>query len=189
MSERVLVTGSSGFVGIRLCAYLETQGYDVYGCDVVTRPGEKTTTCDIAKAESVKEMLLWAGPLDHVIHLAAMTFLPEAESAPVKVIDVNINGTINLIQSMWEHTPGARLLFISSSEVYGSPQFTPITEEHPLSPKNPYSISKAAADQYCRYCFESAGMPIVRIRPFNHSGNPFSCMESRISVNLDRRSA
>lgn len=171
MSERVLVTGASGFVGVRLCAHLEARGYEVYGCDVVASPNEKKLhNCDIANADSIEETLSWAGPLDHVIHLAAMTYVPEAQADPVKVIDVNLKGTINVVRLMQEHTSGARLLFVSSSEVYGSPQFTPITEKHPLSPKNPYAISKAAADQYCGYCFESEGLPIVRIRPFNHSG-------------------
>ena len=71
MSSRVLVTGSSGFVGTRLCAHLESRGFEVYGCDALASPGEKNrSVCDIADPTSIKEALSWASPLDYVIHLA-----------------------------------------------------------------------------------------------------------------------
>jgi GDP-4-dehydro-6-deoxy-D-mannose reductase len=171
MSERVLVTGATGFVGTRVCAHLDAQGYDVCSCDLAPHPDvENYQACDITDEASIKNTLSWAGALDHVIHLAAMTFVPEAAANPEKVIDVNVKGTISLVRMLEEHTPDTRLLFVSSSEVYGAPQFTPITEDHPILPKNPYAISKAAADFYCAYHSESGSLPIVRMRPFNHSG-------------------
>jgi len=171
MSERVLVTGAIGFVGNRLCAYLESEGYEVYSCDLAPKSNnERYRVCDVADPDSIRDTLIWAGPLNYVIHLAAMTFVPEAAVAPEKVINVNVNGTITLIRLMEKLTPEARLLFISSSEVYGAPQFMPVTEEHPFHPNNPYAISKAAADEYCRYYASSGKLSIVRMRPYNHSG-------------------
>lgn len=171
MSGRVLVTGSCGFVGRQLSAYLEAQGYEVFGCDriVSNAPGEHHI-CDITDGASIEETLQWALPLDFVVHLAAITFVPEALQSPTQVVDVNLQGTIRLVEALRTHAPRARLIFVGSSEVYGPPRFTPITEEHPLCPANPYAISKAAADQYCRFRSENDGMNIVRMRPFNHSG-------------------
>lgn len=171
MSGRVLVTGSGGFVGRRLGAYLTAQGFEVFGCDLVVSdaPGEHRI-CDITDMASVEETIQWVLPLDFVIHLAAITFVPEAIQSPTQVVDVNLQGTIRLVEAMREHAPRARLVFVGSSEVYGPPQFIPVTEDHPFSPTNPYAITKAAADQYCRFCSENGRLDIVRMRPFNHSG-------------------
>lgn len=170
MSRRVLVTGSEGFVGKKLCAYLEAQDYDILGCDLVVPEDKKWRGCDFTDSKHVLDTIRWATPLDVVIHLAAITFIPEANDSPSKVMDVNLQGTIRLIEAMQAHAPAARLLFISSAEAYGLPQQIPIKEEHQFNPTNPYAISKAAADQFCRFVHEAGGLRIVRIRPFNHSG-------------------
>ncbi len=171
MSGRILVTGSSGFVGKHLCGHLEAQGYEVFGCDQLTaEDSPRRRTCDITDTRSIEETIQWAGPPDFVVHLAAVTFVPEATESPAHVVQVNFLGTLRLAVALRTHAPNARLLFIGSSEVYGPPREIPVTEAHPLSPANPYAISKAAADQYCRYLSESDGTDIVRMRPFNHSG-------------------
>ena len=171
MSNRVLVTGSDGFVGRHLCGHLEAQGYEVFGCDQVSaEDSPQRRTCDITDAKSIEEAVRWAGPLDFVVHLAAITFVPDAANSPSQVVDVNFLGTIRLIEVLQAQAPESRLIFVGSSEVYGPPMETPITEAHSLAPANPYAISKAAADQYCRFLFESEGTDIVRTRPFNHSG-------------------
>lgn len=171
MSRRVLVTGSSGFVGTRLCAHLQSQGYEVFGCDqVASKDDPARRVCDITSTDDVAETLRWASPLDCIVHLAAITFVPEAAKNPALVREVNLNGTIHVIDALCEHVPGARLLFVSTSEVYGPPQTLPIDESHPLAPQNDYARSKAEADEYCRSRFESEDLDIVRLRPFNHSG-------------------
>lgn len=171
MSGRVLVTGSSGFVGLHLCTYLESRGYEVFGCDQVAAEGQaQRRICDITDTTSVEEIVQWAAPVDFVVHLAAVTFVPEATRSPAQVVNVNLLGTIRLIDALRTQAPNARLVFIGSSEVYGPPQETPVTEEHSFSPQNPYAISKAAADHYCRFRSQNDGMDIVRMRPFNHSG-------------------
>jgi GDP-4-dehydro-6-deoxy-D-mannose reductase len=172
MTKRILVTGAYGFVGNKLSAYLESQGHHVLETD--TRlPGisENAKPCDITDPGALADLVEWAAPLDAVIHLAAITFVPEAHAVPDRVMDVNLNGTKNLIRAMQQKTPDARLLFISTSEVYGPPEKLPVDESHPLNPKNPYAISKAEADRYCQKIHAETGMNIVRMRPFNHSGS------------------
>lgn len=171
MSARVLVTGSNGFVGAKLCAHLEAAGYEVLGCDMAVPPGSpQRRACDITKTAEVDATIDWALPLDGVFHLAAITFVPEASADPTQVMDVNLQGTIRLLNALKVKAPEARVVFVGSSEVYGPPQSLPMTEEHPLAPANPYAISKAAADHFCRYAHAADGLDVVRMRPFNHSG-------------------
>ncbi len=171
MSGRVLVTGAAGFVGRKLCAYLAAQGFEVFGCDRVASnaPGEHLI-CDFTDGASIEDTIQSALPLEFIIHLAAIAFVPEAIQSPTQVVDVNLQGTIRLVEAMRAHAPQARLVFVGSSEVYGPPKFIPVTEDHPFGPTNPYAITKAAADQYCQFCSENEGLDIVRMRPFNHSG-------------------
>ena len=171
MSGRVLVTGSSGFVGLHLCTHLESRGYEVFGCDQVAAEGQpQHRVCDVTDAGSVEKIVRWAAPVDFVVHLAAVTFVPEATRSPAQVVEVNLLGTIRLIDALRTQAPKARLVFIGSSEIYGPPRATPVTEEHIFNPQNPYANSKAAADHYCRFRSQYDGMDIVRMRPFNHSG-------------------
>lgn len=171
MSKRVLITGAQGFVGKKLAAHLQADGHTVLTTDYAS-PGESEfdRPCDISNADGVAELLKWAAPLDAVVHLAAITFVPQAQADPARVIEVNLNGTMHLINAMHQSTPEARLLFVSTSEVYGPPQKLPIDESHPFNPHNPYAVSKAAADNYCRDMQDSFELDIVRMRPFNHSG-------------------
>jgi GDP-4-dehydro-6-deoxy-D-mannose reductase len=169
--KRVLITGAFGFVGRRLADHLRSQGYAVLCSGLENEVnGDDVRACDIANPESVDELLSWATPLDGIFHLAARTFIPDAHANPAAVMDVNASGTIHLVQAMRRHTPKARLVFISTSEVYGPPTSLPVNEQHPLNPQNPYAISKAAADQFCAYASAGDGLDIIRMRPFNHSG-------------------
>lgn len=171
MSGRVLVTGSEGFAGKTLCGHLGARGYAVLGCDVAVGPAaHDRRACDIADPASVAALLDWCGPLDYVVHLAAITFVPEAAASPARVMEINLGGSIHLMAALREHDPKARLLFVGSSECYGPPQALPVAEDHPLAPANPYAISKAAADQYAGYFHRTTGFDVVRMRPFNHSG-------------------
>jgi GDP-4-dehydro-6-deoxy-D-mannose reductase len=110
------------------------------------------------------------GEVTHIFHLAAITFVPESEQSPAGTFACNTLGTINLIQEILATQRQARLIFISTSEVYGPPLDLPVTEDHPLNPMNPYAISKAAADEYCGWAHRALGLDVVRLRPFNHIG-------------------
>lgn len=170
MSPRVLVTGANGFVGGYLCRELADHGYDVV-CGVSESGGLPwpAREFDLTNAESVDGLVAWAGKIDCVVHLAAIAYLLEAAKSPVGVMDVNLAGTIRLIESVQRRAAGARILFVGSGEAYGKPERLPVTEDHPLRPGNPYAISKAAADQFCAYA-AATGVNVMRARPFNHSG-------------------
>lgn len=167
---RALVTGAAGFVGTILSAYLRKQGWSVVCSDRFAPQGDADWfTCDMGEAAQIDAMLAWAAPLTHVFHLGAVTFVPEAGRNPSTAFNVNLLGTVHVAEAMARHAPEARLIFVSTAEVYGHPQFLPMTEAHPLEPTNPYAISKAAADQYCAY-LKHVGRDVVRARPFNHTG-------------------
>lgn len=171
MSHRVLITGANGFVGRQLRGRLTELGH-VALCGDSSGMGRASDefACDVSDPEQVAQLFRWAGPVSHVVHLAAITFVPDSMNSAANVMRVNLNGTISVMEAMLRHVPDARALFIGSSEAYGRPEALPVTEDHRFAPLNPYAISKAAGDDYCRYLFESRDAQIVRVRPFNHVG-------------------
>jgi GDP-4-dehydro-6-deoxy-D-mannose reductase len=171
MVKTALVTGANGFVGNVLIDHLRTMGWKVRGSvfsESALAPD--TYACDISDAAQVDELVQWAGPVTHVFHLAAVTFIPLSQSDPSQTMDINLNGTIRLAEAIRRHVPGARFLYVGSAAVYGIPREIPIVETHPLQPNEPYAISKAAADAYGEFLYRNYGMDVVRLRPFNHSG-------------------
>ena len=170
MSGRALITGSEGFAGRALCAYLEASGVEALGCDLRVPQSDSRFACDITDASQVEALLAWAAPCDTVYHLAAAASVAEGLTAPGLFMRVNIEGAVNLCEAMARSLPDARLVFIGSAEVYGAPAYLPMDESHPLHPVNPYAISKLAAEQYCRYMHQCRGLDVVMLRPFNHSG-------------------
>ncbi len=170
-APRALVTGSGGFVGRRLCALLEASGWEVAGADLrVTDGAAARVAADLSTPEGVDAALGLAGEVTHVFHLAAATSVADSLKRPLEHLRINAGGTILLAEALRVRRPGARLVYIGSAEVYGPPQFLPMTEEHPLAPANPYAVSKAAADQYCAWLASAGALDVVRLRPFNHTG-------------------
>lgn len=171
MNHRALVLGSEGFVGRHLCPYLVGRGWDVMGADRHFLEGRPDHfRCDIADSDQVEALFEWAGDIGCVFHLAGITFIPEAERDPGRLISNNLVGSINVATTLLRRVPSARLINISSSETYGMPRSLPIDEEHPLWPRNPYAIAKAAFEQYCAMLRNNKDLDVVTIRPFNHSG-------------------
>lgn len=170
MAARALVTGAAGFVGRHLSHYLRAQSWDVVGCDRAASEDDDILACDIADRESVEALLDSAGEVTHVFHLAAIANPREAKAQRDLAQQINVQGTQHLVESVYRRWPRARFVFVSSSQVYGKPERLPITEDHPLDPATEYGATKAKADTYCREQFEEHGWPIVRMRPFNHSG-------------------
>ena len=171
MTKRALVTGADGFVGSVLCRHLSESGWEVRSAvlrDVLNPAGE--FQCDITEAARVEALLAWAGPVDVVFHLAALTFVPDAIQHPHLAMRVNVDGTVNLLDACRAQLPESRFLHVSTSEIYGPPVTLPVREDHPLNPQNPYAISKTAADAFCAYFHRSTGYDLVRMRPFNHAG-------------------
>ena len=167
---RALITGAAGFVGTALREFLRGQGWETVCTDLRTPDGDDWCACDIGDRHQAIRMMDWAGPVTHVFHLAAVTFVPTAGRDAARTFQINLLGSCHVAACLGEASSQARLVYIGSSEVYGPPQSLPLTEEHPLNPANPYAISKAAADRYCAFLHNSEKMDVVIMRPFNHSG-------------------
>jgi GDP-4-dehydro-6-deoxy-D-mannose reductase len=168
----VLITGSSGFVGGHLATEWLREGAQVVGAE--RRPGETPTgvahrTVDLLDAGQVDRLLAEARP-DFVFHLAAEASVARSWREPAEVIRANVSATLNLLESVRSGAPDARVLIACSGEEYGTPARLPVDEEHPLRPRNPYSVSKAAVDLAAGFYADAYGLHVVRTRAFNHAG-------------------
>jgi NAD dependent epimerase/dehydratase len=121
---------------------------------------------DVRDPYGVKEAMKGC---DAVLHLAALVAIPFSYHSPDTYVDTNIKGTLNVLQAGRE-LGVSRIIHTSTSEVYGTAQFVPITEEHPLRGQSPYSATKIAADQLANAFYSSFELPVVTIRPFNTYG-------------------
>ena len=171
---RVLVTGIGGFVGPWLQRALVAHGHEVVGLvreSDETPPGVPGHLADVTVRAQVEAALRDIRP-DAVIHLAAISFVPEAEDDPEAAYRVNVGGTIALMAAMRAVTPSARLLWVGSSDAYGAvtPADLPVTEDAPFRPLSVYGASKAAGDVTAGQWARSYGLDVVRARPFNHTG-------------------
>lgn len=171
MARVALITGANGFVGGVLAKYLRGRDWHVREAVMPGQPeGPNRFACEITDIAQVRKLVSRTDGLTHVFHLAAVTFVPSSSADPAMTMQVNIQGTINLLECTRVLHPRARFVFVGSAAVYGAPQSVPVTEDHPLCPREPYAISKAAADSYCEYAFRAHNANVVRMRPFNHSG-------------------
>jgi len=169
-----LVTGAAGFVGRRLCSELSSRGWEVIGADVESaKPAPECaawTACDVTSPQDVSRMFTGLPPVTHVFHLAAVTFVPEAEKRADSARKVNIEGTRLVAETLLDSNPSARLVYVSSADVYGPPQFLPVDETHPIQPRNVYAETKVEAEAVVRELNECHNLNAVTLRPFNHSG-------------------
>ena len=172
--KRALIIGGSGFVGPYLCRELLSAGYEV----VLTANGETVTEkdwnwvgLDILNAAAVKA-LLTGGGFDCVFHLAAQSSAAVSWKKPGLTIDVNVQGTLNLLETLRDMDKPPRLLLVGSSEEYGAvqPEDCPIKEELPCRPGNPYAVSKLCAEQLGLLYADAYSLEILCTRSFNHVG-------------------
>ncbi|MBN1268099.1 MAG: GDP-mannose 4,6-dehydratase, partial [Kiritimatiellae bacterium] len=152
---------------------LQEAGHEVSGLDHESAPGlpaERMVTGDVRNPDTVAEAVRHLNP-EACVHLAGIAFVPTGWSDPHLVFSVNLTGTINVLEAFRQHAPKARLLFVTSSEVYGrTPGPAPLTEAAPLAPANPYACSKMAADVMALLYARRYGMPAMTARPDNHTG-------------------
>lgn len=181
MTRKVLVTGADGFIGSHLTEALVRRGYQVRafvqynsfnswgwldqcGEDVAGR--FEVFAGDVRDPNGVKESMLGC---DAVLHLAALIAIPFSYHSPDTYVETNVKGTLNVLQAA-RSLNLQRVIHTSTSEVYGTARFVPITEEHPLQGQSPYSATKIAADQLAYSFHASFGLPVVIVRPFNTYG-------------------
>lgn len=177
----ILITGADGFIGSHLTEALVRQGYKVKAfvlynsfnswgwldqCADDVKGKFEVFAGDVRDPHGVKEAMKGC---DIVLHLAALIAIPYSYHSPDTYVDTNIKGTLNILQASRE-LGVARLIHTSTSEVYGSARFVPITEQHPLQGQSPYSATKIAADQLAYSFYASFGLPVVIARPFNTYG-------------------
>lgn len=179
--KRILVTGADGFIGSHLTEALVREGYSVRAfvlynsfnswgwldhCTPEVKGRFEVFVGDIRDPHGVKEAMKGC---DAVLHLAALIAIPYSYHSPDTYVDTNVKGTLNVLQAARD-LGVERVIHTSTSEVYGTARFVPITEEHPLQGQSPYSATKIAADQLAYSFHASFGLPVVIARPFNTYG-------------------
>lgn len=180
-NDLVLITGADGFIGSHLVEHMVRAGknvrafvyYNSFGnwgwlenvsADVLSQV--EIIAGDIRDSDRVYEAVRGCS---QVMHLAALIAIPYSYSSPRSYVDTNITGTLNVLQAA-KNLDVERVLSTSTSEVYGTAQYAPIDEEHPLQGQSPYSASKIGADKMCESFYRSFDLPVVTVRPFNTYG-------------------
>lgn len=164
---KILVTGAAGFVGGYLIRELNDHGHTAVGTDI--QNADYIT--DLLDKSSVAEVLKNTMP-DAVIHLAGQSSVAFSWKVPQTTVNINVCGTLNLLDEIREYNKNTRVLIIGSSDQYGKvkEQDCPIKETQPLVPVNPYAVSKCTQEDMGKLYAKAYGMDIVFTRSFNHSG-------------------
>jgi len=180
-NKKVLVTGAGGFIGshlvetlvkkdARVRAFVHYNSFNTWGwldyVDRTIKDAVEIFAGDIRDPYYVNKAMK---DIDVVFHLAALIGIPYSYRSSDTYVDTNIRGTLNVLQSAREQGV-EKVVHTSTSEVYGSAQFIPITEEHPINPQSPYAASKAGADFLALAFYRSFNLPVAIIRPFNTYG-------------------
>jgi NAD dependent epimerase/dehydratase len=177
--KNVLITGADGFIGSHLVELLVSQDIKVRALsqynsfnnwgwleDVECLNKIEVVSGDVRDPFYCKEIMR---DVDCVFHLAALIAIPYSYTAPQSYVETNVTGTLNICQAAKE-LGGIRVIHTSTSEVYGTAQYVPIDEKHPLQPQSPYSASKIGADAMAMSYFNAFELPLTIARPFNTYG-------------------
>jgi GDP-4-dehydro-6-deoxy-D-mannose reductase len=162
--KRLLITGASGFVGtwaMQLFSMHADWGYRAIALNEV----------DLRDAEAVHAAIAGVRP-DAVLHLAAQSFVPRSFEQPRETFEINLLGTLNLLQALKGAEFSGKFVFVSSGDVYGRVPETelPVSEARLPEPRSPYAVSKVAAEQLCLQWHRTEGLDVCIARPFNHIG-------------------
>jgi NAD dependent epimerase/dehydratase len=181
INKKILITGADGFIGSHLTEALVRAGYDIRAfvlynsfnswgwldrCDPDVKGKFEVFAGDVRDPYGVRQAMK---DCDAVLHLAALIAIPYSYHSPDTYVDTNIKGTLNIVQAARD-LGVSKVVQTSTSEVYGTARFVPITEEHPLQGQSPYSASKIGADQIAMSFYTSFGLPVTLLRPFNAYG-------------------
>ena len=178
-NKKVLVTGADGFIGSHLVELLFAEGFSVKALaqynsfnhwgwleDINCKEDIEIVTGDIRDPYFCNEI---CKNIDIIFHLAALIAIPYSYIAPQSYVETNISGTLNICKAALDQNV-SRLIHTSTSEVYGTAQYVPINEIHPLQAQSPYSASKIGADSMAISFFNSFNLPVTIVRPFNTYG-------------------
>jgi GDP-4-dehydro-6-deoxy-D-mannose reductase len=182
---RVLITGIEGFVGGHLGRRLAEEGHEVWGTSLHEPPGEEPRwlRCDVRRGEEVRQALARSAA-EAVIHLAARSFVPESHADPLSTFEVNVVGTLNVLEAVRRAGLVGPVLLIGTSEIYGGSNAgesaggggggartnARLREDMPVRPVSPYGSSKAAAELLGAQYARSYGLRVVLTRSFAHTG-------------------
>jgi len=179
MNKKALITGADGFIGSHLTEMLVAKGYQVKALsqynsfnnwgwleEINCKNKVENLTGDIRDPHYCNHIIK---DVDIIFHLAALIAIPYSYIAPDSYVDTNIKGTLNICQAAKEHG-NIRVIHTSTSEVYGTAQYVPIDEKHPLQPQSPYSATKIAADAMAMSFYNTFELPVTIARPFNTYG-------------------
>ena len=179
--QKILVTGADGFIGSHLTEYLVREGYSVKAF-VQYNSFNSWGWLEESPSDIKRELEVFAGDIrdphgvrsamkgcDAVLNLAALIAIPYSYHSPDTYIDTNVKGALNVVQAARE-LGVQKVVQTSTSEVYGTARFVPITEEHPLQGQSPFSASKIAADHVAMSFYHAFDVPVALIRPFNTYG-------------------
>lgn len=178
-SKKVLITGADGFIGSHLTEALVKEGAEVKALsqynsfndwgwlEHVDCKNDIEVLCgDVRDYHYIKKI---SQDVDIIFHLAALIAIPYSYIAPDSYVDTNIKGTLNVCQASLENGV-QKIITTSTSEVYGTAQYVPINEEHPLQPQSPYSATKIGADAIAESFYRAFNLPLTIARPFNTYG-------------------
>ena len=178
-NKNILVTGADGFIGSHLVEMLVSKGATVY---TLTQYNSFNNWGWLENLDCIDLVNILTGDIrdphyckkitqgiDIIFHLASLIGIPYSYVAPDSYVDTNIKGTLNICQAAYENG-GIRVIHTSTSEVYGTAQYVPIDEKHPLQAQSPYSATKIAADAMAMSFFNSFNLPVTIARPFNTYG-------------------
>ena len=181
MKSNILITGADGFIGSHLTEHLVNEGYEVRAF-VYYNSFNSNGWLDSISPEIKNKIEFFSGDIrdpngvreamkgiDIVFHLAALIAIPFSYHSPDSYIDTNVKGTLNILHAARDNNV-SRVIVTSTSEVYGTAQFVPITELHPKQPQSPYSASKIGADAIADSFYRSFNLPVTIVRPFNTYG-------------------
>jgi len=178
-NKNILITGADGFIGSHLTQMLFEEGANIKALsqynsfnywgwleDVECLDKIEVLNGDIRDPHYCKHI---TKDIDIIFHLAALIAIPYSYVAPDSYVDTNVKGTLNICQAALDNGV-KRVIHTSTSEVYGSALYVPIDEKHPLQPQSPYSASKISADMIAMSFYNSFGLPLTTVRPFNTYG-------------------
>lgn len=169
---KVFITGSAGFIGSHLYEKLKREGHEVKGMDDFSHPCKNYVIAEVYKRDVRKKKDIWPYVkwADVVYHLAAQIHVDKSIKDPKETVNVNVLGTLNVLEACRKYKK--KLVFASSSEVYGTGQTEYMAETHALDAQSPYAASKVAGDRLCKSYIDTYGCDICILRNFNTFG-PF----------------